>query len=88
MKAFRFHNLIGKLIVESNAGHLAVCIDKSTFSHPLENDGCVILDVHAAEVRTYPVLDGDGYTEINKDGTERMRTSVVLYGDMHAPGKT
>jgi len=65
------------------AGHerRQVCIDKVSFRHNLEPDGCVILEVCAAEMRTYPRIDDDGGIALRKDGTERMLTSVVLFGD-------
>lgn len=80
MKVSRFHNLIGKLLVENRAGHLTVCIDKSTFRDNRESDGCVILEVCGAQIITHPMLDDDGGMAENKDGTERQRMSLVLYG--------
>ena len=86
----KLHSLIFRLIKEGH-GRRSVFIDKSTFQHNLEIDGCVVLPVEAAEMRTYIILDDDGGTYINADGTERQRTNLVLVGgsspvvDEHPP---
>jgi hypothetical protein len=75
----RLHKLLGKLIAEGH-GRRPVCIDKPSFTHNLESDGCVILEVESAEIHSYRRLDDDGGTAINADGSERMLTSLVLDG--------
>lgn len=81
MQASRFHNLLGKLIVEHRANRMTVCVNKDSFKHALESDGAVILEVAGIEIRTYPMLDDDGGIKELKDGTESQRTSIVIYGD-------
>ena len=77
---------IGKLneitteMVKNGRSRISVCIDKSTFSHPLEEDGAVIMDVGSAEIQTIPLMDGDGFTEFRKDGSEKLKTKFVLSG--------
>lgn len=80
MTVARLHKLLGKL-VEKGHGRKPVCIDKRTFSHPLENDGCTILGVDAIEgPRFIPNCDDDGGFKENSDGTESGRMTVVLKG--------
>lgn len=65
------------------AGHerKPVCIDKSTFHHPLEQDGAVVLNVETVCNPTFiPYADDDGGTKINKDGSESGRYVVLLKG--------
>lgn len=37
-------------------------------------------DIHAVEVETIYVVDGDGGIIVNKDGSHRCRTSAVIKG--------
>lgn len=74
------HKQLGELVV---AGHglKPVCIDKITFTHPLESDGCTILDIKKVEIKFHNMLDDDGGTKTNKKGQEVYRTSVVILGN-------
>lgn len=77
------HKLLGKQI-ENGHGRKPVCVDKSSFKHPLEDDGAVILDVASAKLTWVPQVDEDGGMKENADGTEAHRTCFVLnggYGD-------
>lgn len=76
----QLHKLLGKLIAKGH-GRRQVHVDKGSYRHNLEADGCVILPVYRAAVHTYRILDDDGATHINADGMERQRTSLVLIGD-------
>lgn len=76
----RLHKLLSEMIAEGH-GRRSVCIDKSTFTHNLEEDGCVILEVCRAKVLTYRRIDDDGGTALRADGTERTITGAVLIGD-------
>jgi hypothetical protein len=76
----KLHKLLGELIAQGY-GRRDVCIDKASFSHNLESDGCVILLVTRGEMRTYHRIDDDGGIATNKDGTERYLTSLVLTGE-------
>lgn len=76
----QLHKLLTKLIAQGH-GRRSVQVDKGSYRHNLEADGCVILPVDRAAMHTYRILNDDGGTHINADGTERQRTSLVLIGD-------
>jgi len=77
---------IGKLskllikMIEQGHARKRVCVQKDTFSHPLEDDVCVILNVEKAEMVCFPMLDDDGGTKILADGRERYNTALVIRG--------
>lgn len=79
------HKLLGALI-EQGHGRKPVLVNKPTFEHNLEGDGCVMLDVCGIEKSWVYTVDEDGGTKINQDGSESGRTCVVLYGSGHEPG--
>lgn len=62
-----------------------VVIDKRTFAHPLERDGCVYLDVEHVDVRTIHMRDDDGGRMRTVYGEDVMRRVVVLSGAIDAP---
>jgi hypothetical protein len=74
------HKMLEKLI-EQGHGRLAVCVEKSSFEHPLESDGCIILPVQECKAWHIPILDDDGGTKILKNGCESRRLTCVLYGN-------
>lgn len=80
MKVRTLHKLLTNMIYAGH-GHKPVVINKSTFKHPLESDGVVMLDVRGAEVSVITIADGDGFTIENKDGSERGKIVVMLFGD-------
>lgn len=59
----------------------SVYIDKTSFNHPLEQDGVTILDVESASRKWIGQLDGDGFMDTNLDGTQKGKFCVVLRGD-------
>lgn len=75
----KLYELLHKLVVTGH-GRMQVCIDKTTFRHNCEGDGVTILAVEEAELRTHWLDDGDGSPIINRDGSERVRTALVLDG--------
>ena len=75
----KLHRILGAL-VERGYGRREVCIDKGTFVHNLEADGCVILPVCRIDVQTFELMDGDGFHDLKADGTCKQRTSIVLGG--------
>lgn len=79
MTVNKLKQLCEKIIAAGN-GRASVCIHKPTFTHNLEGDGCVILDVSGINVESIVQLDGDGGTKTNADGSEAMRRCAVLYG--------
>lgn len=76
----QLHAITEKLI-QQGCGRRKVTIDKSTFSHPLEGDGAVILDVASADFECVPILDADGYAERTKSGAEKIMMTLVMVGD-------
>jgi hypothetical protein len=76
----KLHKLLGGLITEGQ-GRRKVMIDKSTFRHALEADGCSILPIEQAEVICYGISDDDGGTKVTARGVECQETSLVLFGN-------
>ncbi|MEM9414963.1 MAG: hypothetical protein AAGA29_05725 [Planctomycetota bacterium] len=79
MTAKQLHDLLGVLIQQGHA-RKPVRVDKSSFRHPLEDDGCVILDIEKVTLRSVPNIDDDGGSKMNKDGSESYRQTIVLDG--------
>lgn len=75
----RLHRLLGELVADGH-GRQSVCIDKPSFQHNLESDGCVILEVCTAKIHTYPRINDDGGIAFNSRGEERTITGLVLGG--------
>lgn len=79
MTVAKLHKLLGTL-VEEGQGRRPVCVNKSSFYHPLESDGVAILDVTEAKADTITMADDDGWTVSNNDGSEKTRKVVVIGG--------
>lgn len=80
MTISKLHKILGDLIAHG-AGRRSVCVDKSSFRHPLECDGCVILTVDEAGLRVIEISDDDGRTATLANGQLKTRTVLVLSGD-------
>lgn len=80
----RLHKILGALVEKGHA-RKPVCVQKDSFWGPLESDGIVIFDVTEAEFIAVLQGDDDGGTQMNRDGTERTRHSLVLRGGMKCP---
>ena len=78
----QLHKQLSALIAQG-LGRRHVCIDKGSFTHNLEGDGCTILDVCRVDAKPIPQIDGDGWTITNKDGSERERLTVILGGSSY-----
>jgi hypothetical protein len=77
----QLHKALGELLAAGH-GRKPVCINKRSYSHPLEADGAVILEVdHVEGPRFIGMTDDDGGTKWNKDGTESGRMTVILNGE-------
>lgn len=75
------HKMLAKLIADGH-GRKPVCINKRTFSHPLETDGVVILNIHGVTGPEWIAkCDDDGDPKINRDGSEAGSQTVILIGD-------
>jgi hypothetical protein len=75
----QLHKMLGKLIA-SGQGRVPIVIDKPTFTHNLESEGCVLLMPSGIVLKSCPMSDGNGGIEENKDGSESCRTMAILYG--------
>ena len=75
-------------LIQQGFGRRHVCIDKESFTHNLEGDGCTILPVCRVDTALIPQIDGDGWTITNKDGTERERFTVILGGASYAQSES
>lgn len=82
----KLHAELGRLIKQGH-GRRIVHVDKDTFRHNLEPDGCTVLAVAGLGIVWVPTMDDDGGTKWNKDGTESGRTMLVLAGDAGANSK-
>ena len=82
----KLHKELQKLIDQGH-GRKIVNINKASFQHNLESDGGVIMEVEGLGIQTVPVIDDDGGTKWNKDGSEASMTVLVLAGASGANGK-
>ncbi len=80
MTVARLHKLLGELLAKGHA-RTHVVVSKTTFTHPLEPDGCTLLDVQGVSIHVTEMLDDDGGTLWLADGSAAMRTNAVLFGD-------
>lgn len=80
----RLCNLLNALRAEH--GRCRVSIAKESFRDNRENDGCTVLMVNGVDVRWIHDADDDGGIALNKDGSERGRTTVILFGDAYERG--
>lgn len=79
MTVARLHKQLSQM-VENGQGWMKVCVNKPSFSHPLEGDGAVILNVQSADHEWIPLCDDDGGIATRADGTERGSMRFVLDG--------
>lgn len=75
----QLHHLTGKLTAKGY-GRRIVCINKASFNHPLEEDGCCILEVESAEINVHDMLDENGGRAELANGLTKQRTALVLSG--------
>lgn len=59
-------------------GNVKVCVDHDSLW--TGNGTFNICDVSGIDVSSIRIADGDGFTVINKDGSERERTCAVIKG--------
>jgi hypothetical protein len=59
-------------------GRAKVAVDKPTFWDG--NETWHICDLKNASVQSVPIVDGDGYHEVLKNGAHKQRTMIVLGG--------
>lgn len=86
MNVNQLYKRLGQLIEEGH-GRKPVCVAKTTFVDNCEDDGVTILPLVGLGIRAINIHDGDGGTGYNKDGSERLRQTVILAGGMGANSK-
>lgn len=74
-------------LIAKGHGRRKVCVAKETFTHNCESDGVTILDLEGLGIRAINISDDDGGTAVNRDGTERYMTVLVLAGCSGADSK-
>ncbi len=79
MTVQKLHRLLGQAIEQGHA-RTRVAINKPTFAHALEGDGCVILDVEKGAIDRIPRIGDDGGTAFDTRGQERSYWAFVLDG--------
>lgn len=75
----RLHKIL-EALVDKGMSRRLVCVDKTTFQHPLEEDGATILPVISVRLESHSIVDDDGFTKHRKDGSECVMTPVVIRG--------
>jgi hypothetical protein len=65
-------------IVECGNGRQYVAVHKDTLD--TGNNTFNVCEIYKAEMQRINICDGDGFTEENKDGSERSRLCLVLRG--------
>ncbi len=86
MELIQFYKRLGKLIALGH-GRRHVTVAKDTFTDNRESDGCTILPVVGLGIKTIRLADDDGGTAVNKDGSERFSTVLILAGGSGANSK-
>jgi hypothetical protein len=56
---------------------IRICADTNSLRRSC-NDTWSVIDVSEAEFEVIELVDGDGFKEYRKDGTERMQRCIVL----------
>lgn len=68
--------------IAKHGKRIKVVLDPRTFAHSLPEVN--LFDVCDGKVGVHPELNDDG-SAVNKDGLERLRTYLVLYGNAGQP---
>lgn len=76
----KLHKEIENLII-AGYGRKKVMINKRTFTHPLESDGCCILPITNLNVQTYNIFNEDGGLGHGKNDDEKFEQAIVLSGE-------
>jgi len=80
MTVYALCKILNALVTNGHA-RTQVCIDKSSFTHPLESDGACILNVTSAEIERTEMMDDDGGRKELANGQTAERTFLVLKGE-------
>lgn len=75
----KLHAILSDMILNGHA-HKPVCVSKTTFQHPLEPDGCTILDIDNINIEIIEQLDDDGGRGERIDGSSKRRVCAVITG--------
>lgn len=79
MNVTALRNKLNRLIA-SGHGRAPVWVYKNTFHHNLPEVSHH--DVCGVNCEALGMYDGDGWTVMNKDGSERQKIACVIYGSM------
>lgn len=79
MTVAKLHKILS-VFLEKGEGRCRVCVNKPSFTHALEQDGCVILDVESCDIHQMPLIDEDGGTAVTARGRERTFRCLVFDG--------
>lgn len=79
MTVAKLHKILSVFIAKGE-GRCRVCVNKPSFRHTLEDDGCVILDVESVDIHQMPLIDPDGGMAVTARGQERTFRCLVFDG--------
>lgn len=79
MTVNKLHKLLCMFIKQGHA-RKEVLVSKTTFKHALESDGCTLLPIEEVYGQCINMIDDDGGTKFNKDGSESMRSVIIIAG--------
>lgn len=79
MTVYQLHKRLTKAIADGD-GRRPVVVHKTTFQHPLETDGCVLIDVEDTAIKNMPIIDDDGGIALDSRGREKTRDFFILSG--------
>lgn len=57
-----------------------VVVNKASFTHPLEPDGCVLIDAHHVEITRVDLMNEDGGIAFDCRGQQRSFRALVIDG--------
>jgi hypothetical protein len=69
-----------QIMIVAGHGRRRVVINKRSFTHPLESDGCCMLDIVSVSTQVYNKMNDDGGF-LDENGNEKFMRSVVLSGE-------
>lgn len=65
-------------IRDEHGGRMQVCVDDDVFHKEAERLDGTIINITGATAERVLLADGDGFIEVNKDGSERTRMTLVI----------
>jgi len=65
-------------IRDEHGGRMPVCVDSEVFRQEADRLDGTIINVRESTPERVLLADGDGFIEVNKDGSERTRMTLVI----------